>query len=120
MFGQPNKEIERVYKPPDIVKTIDIDFDKEEFGKIVKKKHTIKIMCFYDDDFNADRYSYEVTYVGGSSHGGGYGNNNEIVHPNLYHALMSAIECVCGFDREQFKRVTRDIKLNYLIDEEEL
>ena len=49
MFGQPNKEIERLYKPPEIVKTIDMDFDKEEFGKIVKKKHTIKIMCFFDD-----------------------------------------------------------------------
>lgn len=106
-----------MYKPPDIVKIIDIDFDKEEFGNIVKKTHTIKIMFFFDEDFNAARYSYEVNYVGGTNCSGGYGNNNEIVYPNLYHALISAIDSICGFDKEQFKRVTRDIKLNYLANE---
>lgn len=106
-----------MYKTPDVVKSITIDFETLEFSKPIKKKYNIKVMSFFDDDFKADRYSYEVTYSGGTMGDGGYGSNNEITHPNLYHALMSAIDLICGFDREQFKRITRDIKLNYLINE---
>lgn len=97
------------FKIPDIVGEYEIYFKD--------KKHNIKILSFFDDDFNADRYSYEIRYDGGMSVSGGYGNDNEIIHPTLYQTLISAIDSICGFDREQFKMITRDIKLKYLIDE---
>lgn len=125
MFGQPNPEIKIMYKVPEVVKTIEVYFDREEWvsgtgTKITTKKHVIKIMCFFDDDFNANRYSYEVTYIGGTTASCGYGNNNEITYTTLYHAIISSIDAICGYDREQFKKISRDIKLNYLFDEEEL
>lgn len=98
------------FKIPDIVGEYEIYFKD--------KKHNIKILSFFDDDFNADRYSYEIKYDGGMCASGGYGNDDEIIHPNLYQTLISAIDHICGFDREQFKLITRDIKLKYLIGEE--
>jgi len=112
-----------MYKIPEIVKAVEIHFDTLEFNNPVRKKYTINIMSFFDDDFNADRYSYEVKYPNYNNSvstmaSGGYGIDNEIIYPNMYQALMVAIDQICGFDREQFKRITRDIKLNYLIDEQ--
>lgn len=83
-----------------------------------RKLHTLSIECFYDDDFNANRYSYTITHPGGTHINGGYGNDNEISLPTIDIAITSAIESICLFDIEQYKEIIRDIRLNIILDDE--
>ena len=75
----------------------------------------IIIKYFYDKEFKANRYSYEVRYVDleqvGVSISGGYGSNNEIIYPTFDSAFDAAI--LASFNLDSF----REIKLNILLDE---
>ena len=111
-----------MYKTPDIVKVIKFYLNVAEYKPLrvtTEKLHTLSIECFYDDDFSANRYSYTIVYQGGTHASGGYGNNNEISYPTMDSAIESAIESICGFDREQYKEIIREIRLNTILDEGE-
>lgn len=82
----------------------------------------VKIEHFYDKDYNAKRYSYEVIYSGSSIPGkrgthasGGYGNDNEIVYSTFDSAFDSALRVVC-YPLEANLDKYREIKLNILLD----
>lgn len=70
----------------------------------------ITIYKFFDEDFSADRYSYDI---GTNHHSGGYGHNNEIIYPNETTALLSAISHIV--DKEEFLRIKRQFLIESLL-----
>ncbi len=85
--------------------------------KVIKAdKYVFTIESFYDDEYEGDRYSFSVSYPGGTHASGGYGNENEIVMPTFDIALDSAIQAISGYDKELYKRLRREISLDILLD----
>ena len=94
-----------MWKLPDNIKVIKID------------KFIFTIESFYDDEFSADRYSYSISYPGGSTSSAGYGCDNEIIYSNFEIALDSAIISISTFDKELYKKLRREINLDILLND---
>jgi hypothetical protein len=88
----------------------------EEVKVIRADKYVFTIESFYDDEFKGDRYSFIVSYPGGTHISAGYGHENEIVMPTFDIALDQAIQAMAGFDKELYKKLRREISLDILLD----
>ena len=88
----------------------------EEIKVIKADEYVFTIESFYDDEFKGDRYSFSVSYPGGTHASGGYGNENEIAMPTFDIALDQAIQAIAGFNKELYKKLRREISLDILLD----
>lgn len=88
----------------------------EEIKVIKADKYVFTIESFYDDEFKGDRYSFSVSYPGGTNASGGYGNENEIAMPTFDIALDQAIQAIAGHNKELYKKLRREISLDILLD----
>lgn len=82
----------------------------EIFSETVINGKLITVYKFYDDDFNADRYSYSI---GTNYHSGGYGHNNEIIYPNETTALLDALSHVVN--KDDFKKIKRQFLIDSIL-----
>jgi hypothetical protein len=84
--------------------------------KIIKLENYIfTIQWFFDTELAKDRYSYSVSYPGGSNVSVGYGKHNEIIYPTFDSALDSAIKSVSVKDDIRYKRIRREVYLDILL-----
>jgi hypothetical protein len=88
----------------------------EEIKVIKVDKYVFTIESFYDEEYNGNRYSFSVSYPGGTHASGGYGSENEIAMQTFEIALDSAIRAISGHDRSLYKRLRREISLDILLD----
>lgn len=88
----------------------------EEIKVIKADKYVFTIESFYDDEYNGRRYSFSVSYPGGTHASAGYGNDNEIAMPTFDFALDSAIQVISGYDKTLYKKLRREISLDILLD----
>lgn len=88
----------------------------EEVKVIKADEYVFTIESFYDDEFKGDRYSFSVSYPGGTHASGGYGNENEIAMPTFDIALDQAIQAIAGHNKELYKKLRREISLDILLD----
>ena len=89
---------------------------REKVKVIKADKYVFTIESFYDDEFKGDRYSFSVSYPGGTHASGGYGNENEIAMPTFDIALDQAIQSIAGHNKELYKKLRREISLDILLD----
>lgn len=80
------------------------------YSETIINGRKIIIYKFYDDDFNADRYSYSI---GTNHHSGGYGTNNEIIYKNETSALLSAISNIVN--KKDFLKIKRQFLIESIL-----
>lgn len=88
----------------------------EDIKVIKADEYVFTIESFYDEEFKGERYSFSVSYPGGTHVSAGYGLENEITIPTFEIALDTAIQAISGFDKELYKKLRREINLDILLD----